>query len=287
MKQYFHLIICLLFPGAFAMGATVNQDLYINADSLSCVDSLVIPYKAFNPTTNYEEQNVLITINVGDELDLWVINNDTIPHGFAVNNVGGNVTSIPPGDSANVVLTFANAGVYIYHDPLDMPVNTYLGLGGMIVVKDHQHASFYWNLKDHQGTWNDSIVNGGTVNWLDYNPDLFTINGNSNPNINADPQARITGSVGDTLILHIANTGRGIHSLHLHGYHGTVLYSSKYPAHVGRSKDTMPVYPMETVVLQIIPDKPGEYPVHDHNLVAVSGNGYYPNGMFSTILILP
>ena len=50
-------------------------------------------------------------------------------------------------------------------------------------------------------------------------------------------------------------------------------------------KDTFPVYSMETVVLELVPDKVGEYPVHDHNLVAVSGANLYPNGMFLTLFI--
>jgi len=44
---------------------------------------------------------------------------------------------------------------------------------------------------------------------------------------------------------------------------------------------------METLVLRLVPDKEGQYPVHDHNLVAVSGNGLYPNGMFTLIEIQP
>jgi len=42
---------------------------------------------------------------------------------------------------------------------------------------------------------------------------------------------------------------------------------------------------MELVIVEIVPHQVGEYPVHDHNLVAVSGGNIYPNGMFLTILI--
>ena len=123
------------------------------------------------------------------------------------------------------------------------------------------------------------------VPWSVYYPNYFTINARSNPEINQDPLARIKGKVGDTLILYLANTGQSIHSIHFHGYHALVLYSSKNPSHVNRSKDTHPIYPMESLVLMIVPDKPGEYPVHDHNLVAASANNRYPNGMFTTMLI--
>jgi hypothetical protein len=36
-----------------------------------------------------------------------------------------------------------------------------------------------------------------------------------------------------------------------------------------------------------VPDKPGEYPIHDHNLVAVTGGGMYHAGMISTIVVTP
>jgi hypothetical protein len=50
-------------------------------------------------------------------------------------------------------------------------------------------------------------------------------------------------------------------------------------------KDTFPIQPLETLLLQLVPHQVGEYPVHDHNLVAVSAGGIYPNGMFLTLLI--
>jgi FtsP/CotA-like multicopper oxidase with cupredoxin domain len=83
------------------------------------------------------------------------------------------------------------------------------------------------------------------------------------------------------------NNGLSIHSLHFHGYHLTVEKDSKNPSYTGRSKDSFGVYPNESLILSCTPDKPGEYPVHDHNLVAVTGGQQYATGMFSTILIAP
>ena len=44
---------------------------------------------------------------------------------------------------------------------------------------------------------------------------------------------------------------------------------------------------MEVLKLELIPDKPGVYPVHDHNLIGVTGGMFYPNGMFTTLRIVP
>ena len=270
-----------------AVAADVKQKLYIHSDSLQTIGGDMMPYVTFNQADSFKKDNPIIQIQVGDSLSLWIVNHDTTRHNFEVRGVNGTSLSILAGDSAHVGIRFNKQGCYIYHDPLNFPANTYLGLGGMIVVKNHSKSSFYWNVKEHQHKWNSTLITGGSVNWNNYYPRYFTINGNSNPNINLDTKARITGKVGDTLILYIANTGQSIHSMHFHGYHSKILYSSKYNKHKGRSKDTFPIYPMETLVLEIVPDKPGEYPIHDHNLVAVTGNNFYPNGMFTTILITP
>jgi len=153
-------------------------------------------------------------------------------------------------------------------------------LGGMIVIKDDNATDFFWNMKEHQRDWNDTIGGGASVDWSTYYPEYFTINGKSNPFINEDANARVTGSMGEVMHIYMVNTGQSVHSIHYHGYHSEIIFSSKYPAHVGRSKDTFAIYPMESIVVEMIPDQLGEYPVHDHNLVAVSGGNIYPNGMF-------
>lgn len=251
------------------------------------VDNTVFPYITFNLQNSFAQNNPIIELNVGDSLDLWVVNFDSIDHDFQISDFGSTLNTVPAGDSVLVGYKFLSAGVYIYYDPFDFPENQYLGLSGMIAVKDHSHSSFYWNIKEHDSTYNSTLVNNGTVDWLAYEPDFFTINGVSNPDINNDADARIIGNVGDTLMLYMTNTGRSIHSIHFHGYHGTILYSSKSALDLNREKDTFPIYPMEGMVIRIVPDKEGEYPAHDHNLVAVSGNNLYPNGMFMTILISP
>ena len=286
MNKLLLAIACFVLLSFSSTATTVNQSLYIVADSLLTVDGTKVPYLTFNETPNYIQSNPIIYLMVGDTLDLWVYNTDNSTHDFLIKGINV-VQSIPANDSVFMQAILTVTGSYIYYDPSDFPKNTYLGLAGMIVVKNHNYASFYWNIKEHNSDWNTQLVLGNTVSWNQYDPKYFTINSVSNPNINTDPLARITGQVGDTLYLYITNTGLSIHSMHFHGYHATIKYSSKNGAHVGREKDTFPVYPMETIVLQIVPDKEGEFPIHDHNLVAVMGNNIYPNGMFTTILITP
>jgi FtsP/CotA-like multicopper oxidase with cupredoxin domain len=279
-------ITFLLFFGLNCMAGAVNQSLYIVSDSMQTVDNTQMPYITFNQNPVFTQNSPVINLTVGDTLNLWVYNLDSTTHQFVIKDVNTPI-GISAGDSISIQQVFTSEGTYIYHDPLAHPKYTYLGLAGIIVVKNHNHSCFYWNMKEHNSSWNNQLFSGGSVNWSDYNPKYFTINGFSNPAINLDTMARMTGQIGDTLYLHLANTGQSIHSIHFHGYHATIEYSSKNPDYIGREKDTFPVYPMETLTLRIVPEKSGEYPVHDHNLVAVTGNNMYPNGMFTTILITP
>jgi len=281
------IIFALFLLISCSAGAvTVNTSLYILRDSIHFDNGSALPYATFNGSNAYSETNARITVDLGDQLDLWVVNFDTQVHEFRIQ--GETFTaSIPVGDSVHVLYDCNSAGVFIFHDPTDFPDLAAVGLSGMLVVKNTQHAGFFWNIKEHQVGYNDSIFAGTTPDWMSYYPNHFTINGNSNPHINNDPDARVVGSVGDTIYIYMANTGQSVHSMHLHGYHATIVYSSKDPSQVGWSKDSMPIFPSETMILEIVPDKPGEYPVHDHNLIGTTGGNIYPQGMFTTLLIAP
>ncbi|MBL4707725.1 MAG: multicopper oxidase domain-containing protein [Flavobacteriales bacterium] len=284
MKKYFlTFFCCILFNIGY--GATINQILHINSGYYMAVDSSQFPYYSFNESANFQAENKRIIIAPNDSLFLMIINTDSITHGFNIKNYVGVNRTILAGDTAYVSCSFSVSGMHIYYDSYNYPNNRYMGLSGMIVVENSTASKFFWNIKEHQKLWNKFISTGTAVTWQNYYPDYFTINGKSNPHINSDTTARVIGKLGDTIRIYIANTGQSVHSLHFHGYHSSIIYSSKHPIHVGRLKDTFSVYRMESLILELIPDQKGEYPVHDHNLVAVSGGHIYPNGMFLTILI--
>jgi FtsP/CotA-like multicopper oxidase with cupredoxin domain len=277
-------LLCLSYS---SWAVVVSDTVYINRGEMMAVDSTMMPYFAFNTSNIFEVENHRILLNVGDDLILTIINTDTVAHGFDIKDYVNVDTLISAQDSAVIYQTFTVPSAYIYYDYSNAGSFRYMGLAGMIVVEDPtaQTSSFYWNLKEHQKSFNVDLSQGLTVDWTNYYPDYFTVNGRSNPHINADTNARVVGNVGDTIKIYMVNTGQSIHSMHFHGYHGEIKYSSKFPMHAGRIKDTFPAHSMEVMIIELVPDQIGEYPVHDHNLVAVSGGNIYPNGMFVTILI--
>ena len=284
---WFVLLFIGIVVGPNSQATTVVDTVYINSGSMMAVDSTFMPYFSFNSSSVFDRENKRLILSTGDTMMLTVINTDSISHGFDIKHYSNVETVIPGLNTVEITFSFDSPGAYIYYDYTNAESYRYMGLAGMIIAENigSTATSFFWNIKDHQKTYNETLAQGLSVDWALYYPEYFTINGNSNPHINDDANARVVGLVGDTIHIYMVNTGQSLHSLHYHGYHSEIFFSSKFPNHVGRIKDTFSIYSMEAVMVELIPHQPGEYPVHDHNLVAVSGGNIYPNGMFVTMLI--
>lgn len=283
MKSFSLLLLIFLSINSF--GATYDIRLVISNGIIQPVSGVNLDVKTYESGV-FSGSSDLFIWEVGDQVNLKVVNFDNEVHGFYSEGLF-DIASIPVGDSATQNITISNPGIYRYFDPIDTERNAYMGLSGMIHVKFIGDPTnyFYWDIHDFEASKNLLISGGGNPSFSDYDPELFTINGNSNPEINNDAVARVTGNVGETFKIIMINNGKAIHSMHFHGYHLIIENDSYKPANVGREKDTFPLYPGEFLSLSCTPDKPGEYPVHDHNLVAVTGNDVYANGMFTTMLI--
>ena len=283
MKLLFFNLI-LLLTSVCVSGQTDTLSIFINAGQHQLVDSATIPAKAFNLTPEFKLDGQLFRFTKGQEVIFKIINTDTIGHTIEIQEYGFS-TFIDSGKLVITTITFSSNGLFQMCSKTKYPQEKYLGLSSLIAVESNWGNSFYWNIKEYQSSFNTAIQNGDAIDFTTYTPDYFLINGRSNPDIATDTLAKIRGKVGDTITLHILNSGNSVHSLHFHGYHFEILASSRTPKVVGWVKDTYAVHGGERVSLQIVPDKPGEYPIHDHNLVATTANNYYPNGMFTTMII--
>lgn len=268
---------------AFALGslqaATIPIRLYLNSGQFLAVDSTTFPAYAFNPTPQYHRHNTDLHVQPGDSIALTLINTDNITHGFAIKGTPINL-SVPALDSIATTFPAPAAGLYIYHDPTAAPTYSYLGAAGILLVRTPQgDADYFWNFHDFQPAWNTALTSGQSVNWNQFRPTFYTVNGLSYPDLLTDSTIVINRNVGDTIRIHVANTGLSTHSLHFHGYHVRILTHSQSTRYINWSKDTMPIESMHTMTLELVPDKPGLYPVHDHNQLAVTGGMIYPNGL--------
>ena len=277
-------LLAFLFLNADCFSALVEQTLYINRGTFVTVKNTTFPFLAFNETSTFNSLNTVIAIRISDSLKITLVNNDTVLHGFSIRQ-SSIQAMVNPAQSLTVIFVPSSEGNFIYYDHLNSPVNRYLGLAGMICVSNTSSRKYFWNLKEHQTDYNKQAAQGNAVNWNSYYPDYFTINGKSFPDLQNDTTAKITANVGDTLLLFVANTGQSMHSLHFHGFHCRSVYSSDSNRKLNWVKDTWPLKSMESLILELVPDKSGKYSVHDHNLVAVSGGSTHPNGMFTIMEI--
>ncbi len=287
MRSIITSFLCILVSFNFvAQVDTVN--LFIESGELVLANGTSIPYLVYSKENLFNRNSSLIIKDLGQDVCFKVKNNDDQAHGFEINDLG-QIPLIDPGNTGFLTITLTQQGVFRYFDPLNLPYFSHIGLSGTLHVKSptDQTPYFYWDIREHQTDWNDQILSGGLPLLTSYDPKQFTINGNVNEGIESDTLAKITGNVGEEFRLVILNHGLSIHSMHFHGYHGVILSSSKSPTHVGREKDSFPIYPEEHLILSFTPDKPGEYPVHDHNLVAVTSGGIYHAGMITTLVIEP
>lgn len=276
------LLIAAVLLGVVATRTFAIRDtLYINRGTFLTVKKTTFPAFSINHAPTFESHNAVVHTTQGETLDLVVINNDSRVHGFSVQGFASQITTILPQQSAELHLNITTEGIYLFYDQTNYPSNLYLGASGMIVASKSGQHSFFWNIKEHESLLSDSIMKGASFIKANYNPDYFSINGLSYPEIQNDTTAKVLGSVGDTIRIYIANTGQSMHSIHFHGFHETCLYSTSLDIRQGWIKDTWAIRSMQALILELVVDKPGRYSVHDHNLVAVSAAQTHPNGMFT------
>jgi hypothetical protein len=198
---------------------------------------------AFNSTATFNQLNANINLNVKDTLILKIINTDSVKHVFSIRDYAGYLPlAINPNDSATDTLHFSSVQAHIFYDAYQYPTYKYLGAAGILSVTKNAPSAkeFYWNIKEHQSSYHQKLAQNIPVNWASYQPDYYTVNALSFPDLKDDTtHTWIHGKMGDTLYVFFANTGQTTHGIHLHGYHATIIYS-KHSDQIGWIKDTFP-----------------------------------------------
>jgi len=233
--------------------------------------------------TGYNESLVV----AGDAPTSWVVvNADTVAHVMVLDVAGWeNVWVDALGEAAMTLPALGNA---THRLRSGTPRGDALGAETMVQSGWNDHPHFVWNLNEWQPsrTW-DMAINGNVNEAAPYVPRQFTINDRTYPLTLEDSTSYVTMAVGDTSYISVVNHGRMDQVLHFHGYHVRMLQSSQHANRVGWDKDTVPVKRGECVVVELVPTQPGEYPVHAHNLVAVTNAGFYPGGMITFLNVQP
>jgi hypothetical protein len=240
----------------------------------------------FNETAVFDTSNVALSTPADASLFLTVINTDTEPHDFGIDGVWGLGVDILPNDTTTIEIPPLPMGTYRYFSGDQRGV--YLGLSGVLKVGIIMPNQFHWNLADCMPERMDSISSGGEL--LDeelYVPRYFSINSYTYPHTALDANGYVALNLGDTCTISIVNSGFMDHVLHFHGFHVEYLSTTTQTSRIGWIKDTIPLKQGEGVTLLLIANQTGIYPVHNHNLIAVTNSGFYPGGMLTLINITP
>lgn len=294
VHSHFILIVCLVILN-FALQSTaktVSSNLFINRGEMQMVkvnlkDNTKMPFIAFNTTATFNAVNAHIVLVAGDSLIITLKNNDNIAHGFAIQNTAITNTQVKSQETVVIKAIVNQWGCSIFYDPLDYPKNVYMGLTGTLEIQKtaKSQKAYYWNIKEHSTLFSNQLSNNLAVDWETYYPNYFTCNSLSYPDSKPEVTTSIDGNVGDTVYIYMANTGIADHVVHFHGFHSTIKQTNKNKKYIGYSKDSFPLESMQTMVLELVLDKKGEYPVHDHNLLAVTGKNVHPYGMMLIIKV--
>jgi FtsP/CotA-like multicopper oxidase with cupredoxin domain len=271
--------MCVCPMSMLGLDATV----YINSDTLTTIGVNIAACR-INADDAFSMQNAKIQVAVGEDLNLTVVNNDGLDHNIVIDGILEDNNLVPALGSETFTLNFTEAGAFRFYS--DKPYGGLIGASGILLVGYTDDLCYYWNLFDTEHVMShelhDQVIDDIPD---DYRPEVFTINGKSFPGIADDPNTAITVGINEEVIIAVANPGNMDHMLHWHGFHIEILYSNLMPERVAWIKDTFPVKQGDCMILRMIPDKLGVYPVHNHNLVAVTNLGVYPGGMLTRITV--
>ena len=240
-------------------------------------------------SANWSEQNAILEREADLASTLVIVNADSTSHQWALLMGDTEGITIESGDTAVVNLPALPMGTY----RLGLIGGEGGGLGAQSMLQvglqsDEDFALFHWNLcdweTDQMAAWSSGTAPDPNAAYV---PNYFSINEQTYPTTLEDPNALVSVALDDTCWIAVANHGQMDHVLHFHGFHVEVLTSNLQPARIGWSKDTVPIKKGEGMTLQLVANQAGTYPVHDHNLIAVTNAGFYPGGMITQIIVDP
>jgi hypothetical protein len=273
----FGFAVCFLVMKTYA--TTISDTLHINKGTLTNFDYNRIQILNFNATDTFDLTPYVIKVNTGDVLSLTILNHDVIDHDIVIEGVVVDIElSIAAGKSGKALINLTKPAMLKVSDNTEK--YRYLGLNTFVVVENKGigNKSYFWNLREFSvllmkyfDTEYPSALNN-------YTADYFTINNRSYPHVLNDPNVYIQSKLGDTVTVYIYNSGLMNHNLHFHGYHAKIRYSSDRPNYVGRLKDSMPIDKGQFLVLEIVPQQVGTFPIHNHNLGATVGTNRFNGG---------
>lgn len=280
VHRIFTRFTIFIIVGFLNLNLKAADTLYINRDTLT-VSSVFFQKASFNLDTVFNTKNAVLDYTLGSPIDLTIINNDTVSHSVKLPNSSGAI-NIGQGQSASITLSNLPKGTHLLS--VESSVGQFLGAGAIIRVGINGQK-YAWDLWDQDHDLTEDFGNENLSELPNiYRPTLFMLNGIVDT-MDQNSGSMVMGNVGDSIYISIVNNGNMVHPLHFHGYHIEIIQSTHQPQTVGWIKDSFPVFVKEAMTVRLVPHQPGEFPVHNHNLIATMFNNGYPRGMITMLMI--
>jgi len=276
---------CLATGSGVVLAQDLPDTLWLHAGEVQLAgDSM--PALRWTTTAVWDSLNVSFGTAEDTPHEIVLVNQDSVDHQFVLAAPGFEPVAMPAGGAASVSLPGLPAGSYRYH--LGSERGHVLGASGVMVVGFDDLPHYHWNLGDWEPARMAAVAAGGTVDPdAPYVPRQFTINDRVHPTTMGDPAGHVQIGVGESCYITIVNQGSMDHVLHFHGFHFEILQSTHHSERIGWTKDTMPFLQGEVTLVRLDAFQAGTYPVHNHNLIAVTNAGLYPGGMITHLDIAP
>ncbi len=219
-----------------------------------------------------------LRVNPGDRVRIIVHNDMSQPttmhlHGVTVPNAMDGVPFItqdpimPGGFFTYEFEVVDPPGMYVYHSHFNSTEQVGKGLYGALYVEPKGGFS---------DVYGEKIEVESTL-FLGDGPTGYVLNGKGFP-----ATQPIVASLGDDVLIHLANDGAMIHPMHLHGYHFEVVATDGFVLEQPYMADTLMVAPGQRFDILVKADYPGVWAYHCHILPHVER----PEGMFGMVTAL-
>jgi FtsP/CotA-like multicopper oxidase with cupredoxin domain len=195
-----------------------------------------------------------------------------------------------------------HAGTYYYHCHEAAAEHIQMGMYGALIIRPRgepnraytntpvfdKEYTFVLSEMDsvgHNIDYGNLYKGGEDMNWNNYKANYFLINGKAWPDTMMDPRDNIDGTIGQTVLVRLINTGYNVHSLHSHGFHFLVVGTDGRKLDSPYYKDTVDISPGERYDVIFKLDQVGRYMFHDHIESNMTNDGKYPGGMATMISV--
>jgi plastocyanin len=275
------------------------------------VEIYIWGYSLKNEQGSAEYPSPTLEVNEGDSVEITLTNIGTKKkgikrlahtihwHGLDTDQQNDGVPHTSPaiqvGDSFTYRFTAGHAGTYFYHCHVDTIEHLQMGMHGAFIVKAKNGVNQAWTggpaydkeytfvVNEIDPVWHNAVEEGRAYDRTVFHPTYWTINGKAYPDTEKDTSSMIHGTVGETVMIRIINSGYEPHSFHMHGYHFQVIASDGRPLPAPLTKDTVLIGPGERYDLLVTFEQDGMFPFHSHSIVDNTNNGVYPGGLHTMI----